>query len=141
VISGHQVAARGQRCASLVQTVDLFPTIVGLFGADLAQGIGDSRPIDGLDLAPYLANVAAAPLRDFVVVDKFEPNGFGPYTDEGAMVRDARWKLIRRSGQPDAFFDLQGVEREGVDLNGGPLDGEQQKALARLQHWLDSSLP
>jgi len=141
VISGHQVAARGQRCASLVQTVDLFPTIVGLFDADLAQGVGDNRPIDGLDLAPYLADVAAAPLRSCVMVDKFEPNGFGPYTDQGAMIRDPRWKLIRRSGLPDAFFDLEGLDREGVDLNAGPLDGEQQKALARLQYWLDLALP
>lgn len=141
VISGHQVAARGQRCLSLVQTVDLFPTIVGLFGADLEQGVGDGRPIDGRDLAPYLADVAATPLRPYVAVDKFEPNGFGPYTEKGAMIRDERWKLIRRSGQPDALFDLEGRDREGPDLNTGTLDGEQQKALARLRHWLDSTLP
>ena len=141
VISGHQVAARGQRCLSLVQTVDLFPTIVGLFGADLEQGVGDGRPIDGRDLAPYLADVAATQLRSYVAVDKFEPNGFGPYTEKGAMIRDERWKLIRRSGQPDALFDLEGRDREGPDLNTGTLDGEQQKALARLRHWLDSTVP
>ncbi len=141
VISGHQVAARGLRCQSLVQSVDLFPTIVGLFGADLALGVGDGRDIDGIDLGPYLADVTAAPLRPYVVVDKFEPNGFGPYTEQGAMIRDPRWKLIRRSGQPDAFFDLEGRDREGVDLNRGALDGEQQKALARLEYWLDLSLP
>ncbi|MBM3986757.1 MAG: hypothetical protein FJ294_02220 [Planctomycetes bacterium] len=141
VISGHRVAARGQRCGSLVQTVDLFPTIVGLFDADLAQGVGDNRVIDGIDLAPYLADVATPPLRSYVLVDRFEPNGFGPYTQQGAMIRDERWKLIRRSGQPDAFFDLEGLDREGADLNLGPLDGEQQQALARLQDWLDLSLP
>ncbi|MBM3989763.1 MAG: hypothetical protein FJ298_02020 [Planctomycetes bacterium] len=141
VISGHQVAARGQRCASLVQTVDLFPTIVGLFDADLAQGVGDNRAIDGVDLAPYLENVATPTLRSHVVVEKFEPNGFGPYTQQGAMIRDGRWKLIRRSGQPDAFFDLEGLDREGVDLNSGTLDGEQQQALARLRDWLDLSVP
>ncbi len=141
VISGHQVAARGLRCQSLVQSVDLFPTIVGLFGADLALGVGDGRDIDGIDLGPYLADVTAAPLRPYVVVDRFEPNGFGPYTAQGAMIRDPRWKLIRRSGQPDAFFDLEGRDREDVDLNTGPLDGEQQKALAQLQQWLDLTLP
>jgi hypothetical protein len=103
--------------------------------------VGDGPVIDGIDLAPYLADPQVAPLRDHAVVDKFEPNGFGPYTETGAMVRDARWKLIRRSGQPDALFDLQGLDREGVDLNDGSLEPEETAAFAQLYSWLEAALP
>ncbi len=141
VISGNHVAARGVRATALVQTVDLFPTILGFFGVEAASGVGDGPVIDGIDLAPYLADPQVAPLRDHVVVDKFEPNGIGPYTETGAMVRDARWKLIRRSGQPDALFDLQGLDREGVDLNDGSLEPEEAAAFSQLDSWLEAALP
>jgi hypothetical protein len=48
------------------------------------------------------------------------------------MVRDARWKLIRRVGQADQLYDLQGVVREGASLDVGALTPEQQAAYDAL---------
>ena len=140
VISGRDAVAKGARCSALVESVDLFPTVVELFGADLTLGVGDNRPIDGRSLLGYLSQPLAASQREFAVAEKFEPNGFGPYGWTGAMVRDQRWKLIRRTGVPDALFDLQGVDREGVDLNDGSLTLEESAALLRLQDWLDQTI-
>jgi arylsulfatase A-like enzyme len=140
VIAGRDAVAKGARCSALVQSVDLFPTVVELMEADLEQGVGDNRPIDGRSITRYLSQPLAASQRAFAVAEKFEPNGFGPYTSTGAMVRDARWKLIRRSGLPDALFDLQGLDREGVDLNDGSLTAEESAALVRLQGWLDQTI-
>ena len=141
VISGRHVAQPGTRCSAVVNTVDLFPTIAGLMGVDMRSGIGDQRPIDGVPLNDYLDDPTHAPLRPWVVAEKFEPNGFGPYTSQGWMIRDPRWKLIRRSGQADKFFDMQGVEREGTDLFEGALTQEQLDAYAQLQAWLTAALP
>ncbi len=141
VIAGRDAVAKGARCSALVESVDLFPTVVEMLAADLAQGVGDNRPIDGRSIFRYLSQPLAASQREFAVAEKFEPNGFGPYTSTGAMVRDERWKLIRRSGLPDALFDMAGVDREGVDLNDGSLTAEESAALTRLQGWLDQTLP
>jgi arylsulfatase A-like enzyme len=124
-----------------VQAVDLFPTVVELMGADLALGLGDSRPIDGVSLAPYLANPTRAPLREYVVVNRFSPNGFDPYESYGAMIRDTRWKLVRRDGQPDALYDMQGLVLEGANLNDGDMTTEEAAQLARLQAALSSAIP
>ncbi|MCY3001673.1 MAG: sulfatase-like hydrolase/transferase [Planctomycetota bacterium] len=140
LIAGRDAVAKGARCSALVQSVDLFPTVIELMEADLEQGVGDNRPIDGRSITRYLSQPLAPSQRTFAVAEKFEPNGFGPYTSTGAMVRDARWKLIRRSGLPDALFDLQGLDREGVDLNDGSLTAEESAALARLQVWLDQTI-
>jgi arylsulfatase A-like enzyme len=141
IVAGKHVAAPGTRCSALVQAVDLFPTVVELMGADLALGLGDSRPIDGVSLAPYLANPTRAPLREYVVVNRFSPNGFDPYESYGAMIRDTRWKLVRRDGQPDALYDMQGLVLEGANLNDGDMTTEEAAQLARLQAALSSAIP
>jgi arylsulfatase A-like enzyme len=128
IISGKRVKHGANVCTALVHAVDLFPTVADLFNVDFRVGVGDNRPIDGISLSPYLADPSTPSLRDCVFSQKFTPNGFGPYTSSGWMIRDARWKLIRRTGQPDALFDMQGVDHEGTNLLPGGLDLEQQAA-------------
>lgn len=149
VVAGKHVDAPGTRCGALVQAVDLFPTIVELMGANLAQGVGDSRPIDGLSIVPYLADPARAPLRQYAVAERFSPNGFGEPASYGAMVRDARWKLVRRDGQPDALFDMRDSQGDPIayedpgtgNLNDGDMTAEESEAFARLQAALSSAIP
>jgi arylsulfatase A-like enzyme len=145
VVAGKHVEVPGSRCSSLVQAVDLFPTVLDLMGADLAKGVGDNRPIDGISIVPYLSDPARAPLRQYAVAERFSPNGFGEYTSYGAMVRDARWKLVRRDGQPDALFDMQDAQGqpivlEGTNLNDGDMTAEESAAFARLQAALSSAI-
>jgi hypothetical protein len=52
------------------------------------------------------------------------------------LIRDERWKLIRRSGQPDLLFDMQGLDREGTSLLPGTLDLEQFHAYDNLLNQL-----
>jgi len=149
IVAGKHVDAPGTRCAALVQAVDLFPTVVELMGANLAQGVGDARPIDGISIAPYLANPARAPLREFVVAERFSPNGFGEYASYGAMARDARWKIVRRDGQPDALFDMLDARGNPIafenpstgNLNDGDMTAEESAAFARLQAALSAAIP
>ncbi len=145
IVAGKHVDAPGSRCRSLVQAVDLFPTVLELMGADLDQGVGDSRAIDGVSIVPYLSDPDRPALRQYAVAERFSPNGFGEYTSYGAMVRDARWKLVRRDGQPDALFDMQDAQGqpivlEGTNLNDGDMTAEESAAFARLQAALSSAI-
>lgn len=145
IVAGKHVDAPGSRCRSLVQAVDLFPTVLELMGADLAKGVGDGRAIDGVSIVPYLSDPERPALRQYAVAERFSPNGFGEYTSYGAMVRDARWKLVRRDGQPDALFDMldaqgQPIVLEGTNLNDGDMTAEESAAFARLQAALSSAI-
>jgi arylsulfatase A-like enzyme len=131
VIWGKGVLQPGT-CDSLVLTVDLFNTVAELYGIDPRAVITDGRPIDGISLAPYLTDPGHEPLRTWAFSQKFKPNGMGPYDSEGWMVRDERWKLIRRAGSPDLFYDMSGVDLEGESLLLGPLTPEQQQAYDAL---------
>jgi hypothetical protein len=71
-------------------------------------------------------------VRTTIFHQRFAPNGPPPYASEAWMVRDARWKLIRRVGQADQLYDLQGVVREGASLDVGALTPEQQAAYDAL---------
>lgn len=132
IVAGKHVVQPGRTSDALVHSVDLFPTIAELFEVDYRAGIGDNRPVDGVSLASLLRDPAAPPVRHDVFHERFSPNGPGPYPSHGWMVRDARWKLIRRVGQSDLFFDLLGLVREGAPLDVGALDPEQQAAYDQL---------
>jgi arylsulfatase A-like enzyme len=132
IFSGFDVRPRGVECASLVNLVDLFPTIVAMLGVDMRAALSDDRDIDGVDMRPYLRNPLIAPLRTWVFAEKFSPNGPGPYTSSGHMLRDSRWKLIQRVGQADLFYDMQGLDWEGPSLLPGALTPVQQAAYDAL---------
>jgi len=132
IVAGKHVADPGREVDALVNAVDLFPTITDLFGVDYRAGVGDNRPIDGVSFAPLLENPNAVAPRRSVFAERFAPNGPPPYASEGWMMRDARWKLMRRPGIPDKFFDMQGVIREGPEIDVTTLDPEQQAAYDLL---------
>jgi arylsulfatase A-like enzyme len=136
IVSGHHVDAFGVDCNAFINTVDLFPTIAALLGKDVDGELSDDRPIDGVSVLPYLGDPTHAPLRQWVYADKFEPNGPGPYTSMGRMIRDARWKLITRDGGGDQFYDMQGLALEGPDLLDGQLNNEQETAYLALKNQL-----
>lgn len=83
----------------LVSVVDLFATFTELGGATAPTGV------DSVSLVPYFRNPDAA-VRELVYSETFEPNGPGPYTRHDRTVRNARYKLIRRLGAADEFYDL-----------------------------------
>ncbi len=139
-ISGYGVKHPGSRCYAMVQSVDLFPTVLEHFGVEIEEA--GTPALDGLSLAPYLERPWAASQRSWVYAQRFEPNGPPPYTSAGFMARDSRWKLIDRGAAAGSlFFDLaSGPNAESVNLLDNPLTPEQAEALLRLQRNLQSVL-
>jgi len=123
-----------------VNSGDVFPTVLDLCGASAAAQ-ATLRRSDGVSLTPYLAEPWRTPLREWVFATKFLPNGFGPYTSLGRMIRNARWKLIERQGQSDLFFDMASAQGENQNLASGPLTQAQRAAYGRLANQLQSLVP
>lgn len=138
IISGNRVHQPGSVCSAFVEAVDLFPTIADLFGRNYRAGVGDDRAIDGISMSDYLDDPNAPPKRSFIFSERFAPNGFGPYATQAWTVRDDRWKLIRRIGDDDLFFDMQGLVFEGDSLRREDMTPEQEAAYLRLKDELDA---
>lgn len=122
VVRGPGVASG--ESAALVSTVDLHATFAGLAGV---ASTGD----DSVSLVPLLHAPRGA-VRETVYAETFSPNGSGPWTTHLRAVRDERYKLIRRIGAPDEFYDLVASPFETVDLLPGGLDPAQQAAYDAL---------
>lgn len=75
IASGHRVTGRG-RCASLVNTTDLFATVAELAGVDLAATLPDVT-LDSRSFAPCLADPRER-VRRWIYADVFTPNGPQP---------------------------------------------------------------
>ncbi len=97
VVRGPGVAAA--ETAALVGATDLFATIGDLTGTGIAAD-------DSVSFAPVLADPAARP-RKTLYSERFEPNGSSlPIADHDYVVRDERYKLVVRAGDPDRLYDL-----------------------------------
>ena len=134
---GKHVESPGRVCDALVNTVDVFSTVLDLYRDQVEIVSPKGLTVDGRSLMPYLLDPKQPGQREWVYADIFEPNGPGPYTRFERMVRDKRWKLIRRAGVADELFDLGFELQEGDNLLAQALNDEQLEAYARLSQTLD----
>lgn len=99
---------RGE-CEGLVTSADLAATFSELAGfATSAE--------DSVSMVPYFSNPNLS-LRSTVFSEKFSPNnGTLPFTDHDRAIRNHRYKLIRRTNEPDELYDLSNDPFEATDL-------------------------
>lgn len=120
----------------LVSGVDLMATLCELVGVSVPQEAQDS-----ISFLPVLFGGESQ--RDAAYAEYFRPNGlpFAPTEHQRTML-DARWKLIRRSGDTGGLpetelFDLLSDPCEAVNLYDDDLSAEEQAAFDRLLDELD----
>lgn len=131
IVSGPDVRDPGGRRSQLVHVVDVFPTI-----ADLAC-VEVRHEIDGQSFLPALRDPGAR-TRSTVYAERFKPNGPPPYPIDERMIRDERWKLIRRRGQGDELFAMKpGALDEGANLLGPALEPAAEAAHRELSAELE----
>jgi arylsulfatase A-like enzyme len=114
----------GQTYAQPVSTLDLAATAAALAGAP-----ADSQ-LDGVNLIPFLTGeTRAAPHAQL----------YWRFWSQAA-VREGRWKLLSKAGEPDRLFDLESDEHEHRDLAAA-----QPSAVAALRRklvaWTEQLLP
>lgn len=104
----------------MVSALDIYPTCVVAAGGSLKQ----ERPLDGVDLMPYLTVKETGEPHPQLIWRKLEC----------AAVRDGDWKLIRVENYGYALYDLSKDPAEKQDLAAAmPEKVEQLKKL--LESW------
>lgn len=119
----------GKRYDRMVSSLDIYPTSLIAAGSSLDQ----SRPVDGVDLMPYMSGKNKGAPHDRLYWRKLEC----------AAVRDGRWKLIRVDGYGSALYErpekvdqltewLEAWERDKMQ----PLweEGERYKVMRYQYH-------
>lgn len=123
LISGPDVPSDVQVDA-MVNTTDIFGTIVELAGAELPSDL----TTDSVSLRPYF-NAPDTDLRDFAFAEHF--TNYGEPESGGFAIRDARWKLIR-TRSTEALYDLSVDPYEDVNLLADGQETDEAAIVARL---------
>jgi arylsulfatase A-like enzyme len=122
IVMGPGVVDPGREVRALVNTTDIFTTVLQMAGI---PGAAQHLPSDSVSLMPYLTDPTAAPQREWAYSELFLPNGPGPYIERRRVVRNERFKLLeiaREGFRHRAMFDLKDDPTESTDLlvNGMP---------------------
>jgi len=142
--AGLADAARGRRCAGLVNTTDLFATVAELCGIDARAVVPPEVALDAVSLVPYLADPGRPSLRAALYAERFRINPHGHYTKHVRAVRGARFKLIRDElTGTDLLFDLalDPLERRELLAADGGLGEAERRAYLDLVRWLEVLVP
>ena len=114
MVSGPSVLAPGRVSDALVNTADLFATIIELFGyTDWPSQISAAKPVDSHSLLPILKNTATG-VRPWAFAENFK---LTPDADDGKTMRNHDFKLIRfDSTSKEEFYNLTTDPSESNNL-------------------------
>lgn len=142
IIAGTPVVDPGRTSDALVNTVDIFKTVVS------AQGIPvmpSNVAEDSIDMMPLVNNtIADTDHRAINYMTSFEPNGyFVARTVHQEAARDMQYKLIRDClNGLDLFYDLNADPREALPplCSGGGCPGTLTPAERKVYDKLSAQL-
>ena len=130
IITGPDIESGGVSEA-LVNSTDLFATIMEMAGVDPDEVVPDEVTHDSVSFFSTLSNPDAPSRRDWIYVDEFFGGFDGVETADYAM-RAACYKLLRFVGREE-FYDLHADPYEYDDLLRGELSTEQRVAYDALK--------
>lgn len=113
---------RGAECEALVNTTDLYATLLELGGAS-------SQAEDSISMVPYLQNPAQPSIRNWAYSERFAGQ------EKQQAIRGPRYKLIRFSTPQlvtTEFYDLQVDPFEQTNLVTIGLHPAQRQAYLQL---------
>ncbi|MBL7975980.1 MAG: sulfatase-like hydrolase/transferase [Candidatus Kapabacteria bacterium] len=123
IISGPSVVAPNRVSSALVNTHDLFATILELFGYTTWQkAIPVNKPVDSKSIVPILKNQSTE-IRDWVFSEVFK---VPTVASDGKTMRNKEYKLIDLDNGTQKFYNLQVDPGEDNDLLKGKLSSTEQ---------------
>ena len=114
IIRGPNVVSPNRTADGFTHIVDLYATILELAGISAANTVAANIILDSRSLIPVLQNQAAPPTR--LYTEEFDTND--PALG-GRVLRDDRYKIIRKGTGIDEFYDLQADPYESTNLLAG----------------------
>lgn len=114
IIAGPSVVSPNRISAALVNTVDIFATVLELFGfATWQTRISASKPVDSKSLLPIIQNKASE-VRPWAFTEIFSITP--DLTNDGKTIRNAAYKLIRFDNGNQEFYNLLTDPSEASNL-------------------------
>lgn len=129
VVWGRGVGRRGESEAALVNSTDLFATIVELAGIEPSDA--DFWPEHSISFASLLLQ-AGIGTRDYAYVEHFSDGAARRGNQFGWAITDGRYKLIHDNRAGDMLFDLDADPWEEDDLLAGSRADDADDAYERL---------
>ena len=123
IIAGPSVVNPGRMSTALVNTQDLFATILELFGCtDWKSLIPVAKPVDAKSIVPILT-LTAADTRPWAFTEVFKTV---PVAGDGKTMRNKVFKLLKYDNGNEAFYNLSNDPTENNNLLLGNWNGNQQ---------------
>ena len=135
IVSGPGVHEGGVSEA-LVNSVDLFATVLEMAEVNLSEALPQGIGLDSVSFLPYLSDPALPSRRDWVYADVF-PGSFEGIADANYTMRNGRYKLLRHEGREE-FYDLAADPYEHGNLLSGELSAQQQDQYRLLREQIDA---
>lgn len=133
IVAGGRINQPGREVTGLVQSLDIFATIVDLAGVDPNALSEPGRQVDSVSLVPYMLDAGIGSLRETLYTEIFLHR---PDTRGAVAIRDQRYKLIRDHWLGEVkyeLYDLQCDPWEEHDLlASGDCAAQTQAAFRRL---------
>jgi len=137
IMKGPSVPQTDTRVTALVNTVDLFSTIIELAGGIPDAIVPDEVILDSRSVMPLLVNPGSGSVRHFNMTEIFRRN---PRNSDGKTIRNGEYKLIRFDNGSTEFYHLTDDTWEHVNLLAEMLDVTQQHNYDGLNTVLDQFL-
>ena len=130
IVTGPGVQANAVSNA-LVNSTDLFNTIMEMAGIDPEETVPEGVTTDSVSFLSALSNPSAPSQRKWIFADVF-PGDEGRGERASYAMRGEQYKLLRSRGAVE-FYDLLADPYESDDLLNGELSAEQRTAYEALQ--------
>jgi hypothetical protein len=118
IISGPSVVQPGRVSTALVNTADLFATVLELFGyTNWNTQIPANKPVDSKSILPILKNESST-VRPWAFTEIFK---LTPDSDDGKTMRNPVFKLLHFDDGHEEFYNLENDPEELKNLLNGTL--------------------
>lgn len=128
IISGPDVVNPNRTSDALVSTVDLFATVIELFGDSNWQSRIPTTTVDSKSLLPIIKNTAST-VRGTTFTEIFQEPTVG---GDGKSIRNAEYKLLKFDNGNERFYNLTTDPTEKTNLLTGTLTTIQKTNYTAL---------
>lgn len=118
IVSGPSVVNPGRVSDALINTADIFSTVLELFGdTNWTSQIPLSKPVDSKSMIPIIKDQAAS-IRPWSFCEIFK---LATDADDGKAIRNNEYKLLRFNNGTEEFYNLTLDPLEHANLLNGTL--------------------